>query len=57
MQKQLQQLVDLLPGVKVIGNVRKTIKDISSDSRVVQEGPFMPGVGVDQLSGGKLQNP
>ena len=38
MQKQLQQLVDLLPGVKVIGNVRKTIKDISSDSRVVQEG-------------------
>ena len=38
MQKQLHQLVDLLPGVKVIGNVGKTIKDITSDSRVVQEG-------------------
>ncbi|MBQ8919481.1 MAG: UDP-N-acetylmuramyl-tripeptide synthetase, partial [Acidaminococcaceae bacterium] len=38
MQKQLQQLVALLPEVNVIGTTDKTVTDITADSRVVQQG-------------------
>ena len=32
MQKQLQQLIDLLPEANVIGGANKTITDITADS-------------------------
>ena len=38
MQKQLQQLVNMLPEFNVIGGADKTITDITADSRVVQKG-------------------
>ena len=38
MQKQLRQLIDLLPEANVIGGADKTITDITADSRVVQPG-------------------
>ena len=38
MQKKLQQLIELLPGVNVIGTTVKTVTDITADSRVVQQG-------------------
>ncbi len=38
MQKQLQQLIDLLPEANVIGGANKTITDITADSRIVQPG-------------------
>ena len=50
MQKQLQQLIDLLPEANVIGGADKTITDITADSRVVQPGSLfiaLKGVHVD----------
>ncbi|MBP5736779.1 MAG: UDP-N-acetylmuramoyl-L-alanyl-D-glutamate--2,6-diaminopimelate ligase, partial [Acidaminococcaceae bacterium] len=38
MQKKIQQLTKLLPGVTVIGTTDKTVTDITADSRVVQQG-------------------
>ena len=38
MQKQLQQLIELLPGVNIIGTTDKTVTDITADSRIVQQG-------------------
>lgn len=38
MQKKLQQLIELLSGVNVIGTTDKTVTDITADSRVVQQG-------------------
>ena len=38
MQKKLQQLIELLPEVNVIGTTDKTVTDITADSRVVQQG-------------------
>ena len=38
MQKQLQQLIGLLPGVNVIGTTDKTVTDITADSRIVRKG-------------------
>ena len=38
MQKKIQQLTELLPGVTVIGTTDKTVTDITADSRVVQQG-------------------
>ena len=36
MQKKLQQLIELLSGVNVIGTTDKTVTDITADSRIVQ---------------------
>ena len=50
MQKQLQQLIDLLPEANVIGGANKTITDITADSRIVQPGSLfiaLKGVHVD----------
>ena len=50
MQKQLQQLIDLLPEANVIGGADKTITDITADSRIVQPGSLfiaLKGVHVD----------
>ncbi|MBQ2139961.1 MAG: UDP-N-acetylmuramoyl-L-alanyl-D-glutamate--2,6-diaminopimelate ligase, partial [Acidaminococcaceae bacterium] len=50
MQKQLRQLIDLLPEANVIGGADKTITDITADSRVVQPGSLfiaLKGVHVD----------
>lgn len=50
MQKQLQQLIDLLPEANVIGGANKTIMDITADSRIVQPGSLfiaLKGVHVD----------
>ena len=50
MQKQLQQLIDLLPEANVIGGAKKTITDITADSRTVQPGSLfiaLKGVHVD----------
>ena len=38
MQKQLQQIIGLLPEVNVIGTTDKIITDVTADSRVVQPG-------------------
>jgi len=38
MQKQLQQIIDLLTEVNVIGTTDKIITDVTADSRVVQPG-------------------
>ena len=38
MQKKLQQLIELLPEVNVIGTTDKTVTDITADSRIVQQG-------------------
>ena len=38
MQKKLQQMIELLPGVNVIGTTDKMVTDITADSRVVQQG-------------------
>ena len=61
MQKKIQQLTELLPGVTVIGTTDKTVTDITADSRVVQQGSLFIALKGAHVDGhtflGKRQKP